>query len=209
VHQVDVVRQLAGSAVRSVRAQTGVWDGARPVEGAYTAFLSFESGVVASLTYSGYGHYDSDALCDWVGETGRSRDPDDYGAARRRLQGLDAVAEAELRLERGYGRAQTAATAPAAFHEHFGCIVVSCEQADLQLRPWGVLVHGNMDRVRHELPPPTVPRREVIDECYEAIVNGVAPLHDGNWGAATMEVCIALLRSSREQREIVLSEEEG
>jgi phthalate 4,5-cis-dihydrodiol dehydrogenase len=207
VHQVDVVRQLAGSAVRSVRAQAGVWDAARPVDGAYTAFLSFESGAVASLTYSGYGHFDSDALCDWVGETGSRRNPDDHGAARRRLQNLDAAAEAELRSDRGYGRAQTAAAAPAAFHEHFGFIVVSCEHADLQLRPWGVLVHGNTERVRHELPTPMVPRREAIDECYEAVVNGVAPLHDGNWGIATMEVCIALLRSSQERREIELTED--
>lgn len=208
VHQVDVVRRLAGSAVRSVRAQTGVWDGARPVEGAYTALLTFENGAAASLTYSGYGHFDSDALCEWVGETGRTRDPDDYGGARRRLQGLDAAAEAELRVERGYGRAQTVAQPPAAsFHEHFGFIVVSCERADLQLRPWGVHVHGNTERVRYQLPRPTVPRREVIDECYDAIVHGIAPLHDGNWGADTMRVCIALHRSSRERREIVLSED--
>lgn len=206
VHQVDVVRRLAGSAVRSVRGQTVACDPARPVEGAYTAFLTFQSGIIASLTYSGYGHFDSDALCDWVGETGRYRDPDDQGAARRRLHGLDAAAEAALRSDRGYGHASTEAETPAAFHEHFGFIVVGCENADLQLRPWGVLVHGNSDRVRHDLPPPTVPRREVIDECYEAVVNGRAPLHDGAWGTATMEVCVALLRSSQERREIMLAE---
>jgi phthalate 4,5-cis-dihydrodiol dehydrogenase len=205
VHQVDVVRRLAGSPVRSVRAQAGIWDGARPVEGAYTAFLSFDDGVCASLTYSGYGHFDSDALCDWVGETGKQRDPGDHGAARRRLRNLDAHAEAALRSGRGFGHASAEVDANAAFHEHFGFIVVSCEHADLQLRPWGVLVHGNTEHVRLDLPPPTVPRREVIDECYEAVVNGRAPLHDGMWGLATMEVCMALLRSSQERREIVLS----
>jgi phthalate 4,5-cis-dihydrodiol dehydrogenase len=205
VHQVDVVRRLAGGPVRSVRAQTGAWDGARPVDGAYSAFLTFESGVCASLTYSGYGHFDSDALCDWVGETGKNRDPNDHGAARRRLQNLGADAEAALRSGRGYGHAPTAVEANATFHEHFGFIVVSCERADLQLRPWGVLVHGDTERSRHDLPPPTVPRREVIDECYAAVVNGVAPLQDGNWGTATMEVCLALLRSSRERCEILLA----
>ena len=39
---------------------------------------------------------------------------------------------------------------------------------------------------------------------YEAVVNGRAPQHDGRWGLATMEVCMALLRSSRERQEIVL-----
>jgi phthalate 4,5-cis-dihydrodiol dehydrogenase len=113
----------------------------------------------------------------------------------------------ELRLERGYGREQPTPAEPAAFHEHFGFIVVSCEQADLQLRPWGVVVHGNLEREMHELPPPSVPRREVIDECYEAVFNGTAPLHDGAWGIATMEVCFALLRSSRERREVMLGED--
>jgi phthalate 4,5-cis-dihydrodiol dehydrogenase len=49
-----------------------------------------------------------------------------------------------------------------------------------------------------------VPRRQVIDECHEAVVAGRAPLHDGDWGAATMEVCIALQRSSRERCELTL-----
>ena len=57
-HQIDVARYLAGGAARSVRAMTGRWDAARPTEGAYTAFLAFAGGVAASLTYSGYAHFD-------------------------------------------------------------------------------------------------------------------------------------------------------
>ncbi|MEO8716324.1 MAG: Gfo/Idh/MocA family oxidoreductase, partial [Acetobacteraceae bacterium] len=48
-HQVEVVRLLAGSRASSVHASVGIWDHARPTEGAYAAHLSFEDGVFASL----------------------------------------------------------------------------------------------------------------------------------------------------------------
>ena len=41
---------------------TGAWDPGRPTEGAYSATLSFECGAFASLTYSGYARFDSDAI---------------------------------------------------------------------------------------------------------------------------------------------------
>ncbi len=58
-HQVDASRFLAGGIARSVRANTWILDPNRPTEGAYTAFLEFESGAVATLTYSGYDRIDS------------------------------------------------------------------------------------------------------------------------------------------------------
>ena len=59
-HHVDIARLLGGGMVKSVRALTGAWDRTRPVEGAYSALLSFENGAFATLTYSGYAHFDSD-----------------------------------------------------------------------------------------------------------------------------------------------------
>jgi phthalate 4,5-cis-dihydrodiol dehydrogenase len=50
-----------------------------------------------------------------------------------------------------------------------------------------------------------VPRAEVIDELYEAVVNGKTPLHNGDWGMATVEVLLAMLRSAREGRDVTLS----
>jgi phthalate 4,5-cis-dihydrodiol dehydrogenase len=49
-----------------------------------------------------------------------------------------------------------------------------------------------------------VPRFEVIDEFFAALRDGVPPLHDGPWARATLEVCLALLRSAREQRDVEL-----
>ena len=46
---------------------------ARPTEGAYAALLTFENGAFASLTYSGYGHFDSDEFHGWIGEMGQTK----------------------------------------------------------------------------------------------------------------------------------------
>ena len=57
------------------------------------------------------------------------------------------------------------------------------------------------------MPPPRVPRVEVIDELYAAVVHGQPPLHDGRWGMATLEVCLAMLASAREGRDVALHDQ--
>ncbi|CAN5466815.1 Gfo/Idh/MocA family oxidoreductase [soil metagenome] len=210
-HQVDVVRLLAGSRVTRVRAMLGSWDPSRPTEGAYSAMLWFDDGAFASLTYSGYGHFDSDEWCDWTGEMGNAKNQGDYGAARRRLsQAHSSEEEARLKASSTYGGPTYVppviggARAPVK-HQHFGPIIVSCEKADVRPMPDAVLVYGNEQRSRHDLELPAVPRFEVIDELHAAIVDGVAPIHDGPWARATLEVCLALLKSAEEGREIEVS----
>lgn len=206
-HQVDIVRLLAGGMARTVRASVGDWDEARRTDGAYTALINFADGVTASLTYSGYGHFDTDEFCGWSGETGSPRDPDEYGLARRRIAAVaDSAAEARLKETRAYG---AGAAAPGAdtgpkLHEHFGLFVASCSEADLRPLPTGVMVYGNHGRTLHPLPAPTVPRRAVVDELHTAVMHGTAPAHSGAWGLATLEVCAAMLRSASEGREIAL-----
>jgi phthalate 4,5-cis-dihydrodiol dehydrogenase len=45
----------------------------------------------------------------------------------------------------------------------------------------------------------------VIDELYGAVVNGRPLLRDGRWEKATLEVCLAILESARERREVYLA----
>jgi phthalate 4,5-cis-dihydrodiol dehydrogenase len=59
------------------------------------------------------------------------------------------------------------------------------------------------------LPAPVVPRVEVIDELYSAVVYNKTPLHDGAWAKATLEVLLAILRSAREGSEVRLSHQVG
>ncbi len=211
VHQVDIVRLLGGGRVERVRALTGAWDVARPTEGAYASLLTFADGAFASLVYSGYAHFDGDEFCGGVSELGAPKDANRYGAARRNLQHT-AGPEAEVALKnaRNYGGGDfpdaTAgkADAEAPWHQHFGVIVVSCERADLRPLPTGVMIYGRDAARLDPLPKPQVPRAEVVDELYDAIVLDRPPLHDGRWAMATLEVCLAMLTSAREQREITL-----
>lgn len=203
-HQIDVVRLLGGGLLRSVRAQCFSWDPARPTEGAYAAFLQFEDGAAATLTYSGHGRYDTDELMGWVGETGRRRDPEEYGAARRLLAGI--ADEVAAKARRAYGPATPPLTPPKPpeFHNQFGFLLASCERADLRLTAEGIVIHDDERRWLEKTSLPHVPRAEVLDEFCAAVLDGVPPVHSGAWGMATLEACLALLQSARIGQDVML-----
>ncbi len=204
-HQVDVVRLLGGGLVRSLRAMTGQWDPGRPCEGAYSAFLQFETGAFATLTYSGYGHFDSDEFQGWAGELGQPAAARSHGAARARLRGLSPGQESALKEARAYGRGVRLDGTPLrARHNHFGLVIASCDRADLRPGPDGVMVYADDRQFLDALPDPAIPRAEVIEELVSAIRDGTPPIHSGAWGLATMEVCLAILRSAAERREVRL-----
>ncbi|MDB5990121.1 MAG: 4,5-dihydroxyphthalate dehydrogenase [Herbaspirillum sp.] len=210
-HQVDIVRLLAGSRAIRVRSILGNWDPARPTEGAYSALLWFEDGAFASIAYSGYGHFDSDEWCDWTGEMGNAKNPEHYSQARQRLSAIASPSEeAKLKNAGTYGgpayqsvQSVQAKDAQRKF-QHFGPLIASCEHADIRPMPDGVLIYGDAKKEFRGLTLPAAPRSEVIDELYDAVIHGVKPLHDGSWAKSTLEICIALLRSGREQCDVVL-----
>ncbi|WP_111414566.1 Gfo/Idh/MocA family oxidoreductase [Billgrantia lactosivorans] len=207
-HQVDIVRLLGGGHVKSVRAATGSWDPARPTEGAYSALLTFNNGVFANMTYSGFAHFDSDEFCGWSGELGQARDPGQYGTARAKLAKIHGPEEeAALKNTRTYGAGLSLANSQTqdSAHNHFGFILVSCDGADLRPVPQGVQVYAHTRRYLETIPSPKIPRREVLDELIGAIRHDRDPIHTGEWGMATMEVCLALLESARDGHEITLS----
>ncbi|WP_298257846.1 Gfo/Idh/MocA family oxidoreductase [Bradyrhizobium sp.] len=207
-HQVDIVRLLAGSKATSVRAITGNWDAARSTEGAYAAQIRFDDGSFASLTYSGYAHFDTDEFMGWWGELGQGRDGGlPYGRARANLQKATSVAdEIALKNARAYGVAGSDAFRidGELAHNHFGLVVVSCERADLRPLPQGVMVYGDKTRHLDELPAPKIPRAEVVDELHAAAMSGHEPLHSGEWGLATLEICMAILESAKTGAEVGL-----
>ena len=214
-HQVDVARLLGGGRVKSVRANVGIWDRARPTEGAYQALLTFQSGATASLTYSGYAHFDGDELTGWVTEGGLPKDPARYGATRKAL-GRAANLEAEEQLKNrvnyggeGYAGSPNASTGPERYHQHFGLVVASCEKADLRPTPKGVHVYADIEHRFEALASPQIYRDEVVEELYEAVVDGAPVVHGGAWATATMEVCLAMLASHAQGREMLLDHQVG
>src|SRR3954453_17056171 len=122
-HHADIVRLLAGGRAKTVRAQTGNWDAARPTEGAYSALITFEDGAFATVTYSGYAHFDSDEFTGWIGEGGQTKDPASSGAARRTLSANEVGDEMHLKNERNYGGAKQAKAPSALLHQHFGVLI--------------------------------------------------------------------------------------
>lgn len=196
-HQIDIVRRLAASPVVAVRGWTGGWD-ARASEGAFTAQLHFASGAAATLTYSGYARYDSDALAGWAGELGGLKDPQAHARARAALAGADEqAAKAARTFAAGWP-----APAPPQRHERFGSVLALCERADLELTPQGVVVHGDQGPRAVPVPLPPVQRANVADAFVRAVQSGQPPLLDGRWGLDSLAVCHALLLSAREGRDI-------
>lgn len=204
-HQIDLVRTLAGTPLRSVKAISGVWDPKRKTEGALAALLEFEDGVAATLTYSGYDRFDSDEFQFWIGESGAEKKPN-HGAARRALGERSPSDEAALKAQSGFSGSGIRATSDTAHQPHFGMLLVSCENADFRIAPDGVLVYDR-DGVREIALPQAraFPNKDtVIDEFYAAVVRGVPAVHDGLWGMATVEASLALMQSAAERREIFL-----
>ena len=210
-HQIDIVRMIGGGRVRSVRALTGLWDQTRAAEGAYAALLEFESGAFATAVYSGYGHFDSDEFEGWIGEMGVAKDRSGYGAGRKALASITATQEAALKAARNYGGAdyKPAPSEVTRLHQHFGVLLASCARADLRPTPEGVMVYGDVEQRLYKIAVPAVPRAEVIDELYDAVVLGRPPLHTGRWALATLEVCLAILRSAKERADVVLEHQVG
>ena len=177
-HQVDIARLLCGGLATSVFARAGRWDAARPTEGAYTALIDFADGAVANLTYNGYGFYDSDALMDGVGELAGRKPAGAHQATRQKLAAAtDEAAEARQKAERNYGGSAYVpdAGAPPQAFQHFGPVIVSCEQADLRLTPYGVGAHDLQGVHMHRLQLPAVPRSEVVYEFWAVARQGRSP----------------------------------
>jgi phthalate 4,5-cis-dihydrodiol dehydrogenase len=108
-----------------------------------------------------------------------------------------------FKASRNYGGPEFKAS-DAQFHEHFGPIIVSCDKADLRPLPNGVMIYADGEQRLEPLAPTDAPRAGVIDELYDAVVNRKAPLHDAAWGLATTEACLAILKSAKSGKEILL-----
>ena len=158
-HQVDIVRQLGGGMVRSVRAQT-VWDGLRGCEGGWTAFLEFENGVPATLVYDARGFFDTAELFGWVGEGGKPRDPGTNVMIRQNYHKLERCRRSRARgaarepkgtrtvrcgstIRRlwelwGYGSAGDEQHQP-----FFGITIASCERGAMRQSADGLIVYAD------------------------------------------------------------------
>ena len=209
-HHVDIVRLIGGGMVRSVRAMTGIWDPAREWEGSYTCYLEFEEGTPATLIYSGYGFFDTAELFNWVGEGGQHRAPETNLSVRSKLREVRS-AEQEEQLKEGmrFGGTREGEFSHVWSGERkqpfFGHTVVSCQKGDIRQTPDGLKIYGETEQREIKLPAGSRGREAEVEELYDAVVKGRPVSHGGRWGAATLEVCLAMLESAQQRKEIMLS----
>jgi phthalate 4,5-cis-dihydrodiol dehydrogenase len=202
IHQIEIIRLLGGGLMTSVRASVGALDHARAAPGHCAAFLEFDHGVTATLTYSGYDFFDSDEWHHWISEGGVRKEPGRHGETRRTFYAHDGDIEAHRDL--GYGGRTLASEQP--HLPHFGLIMATCERGDLRLSPNGVTLHG-IEGTR-QLEVPTGPGRpgqgDALDALWMAVRESRRCTHDARWGKASVEAVLALLRSAQERREVAL-----
>lgn len=199
-HQVDIVRYIGGGLLRSVRATTGQADRNFPTEGHYTAFLEFEDGTPATLAFNAYGHFDIAELTWGIGEGGKRRTDADMNIRKARLTGPvdpDFKYKNPRTSEEGAIRERET-------QSFFGLTVVACEGGIIRQSPQGIYVYT--DRGREDIPCAVDDGRAAeLRELYQAVAQSRPAFPDGRWGKATLEVCLAMLQSSGEHREIELA----
>ncbi|GAA4886173.1 Gfo/Idh/MocA family oxidoreductase [Pseudonocardia benzenivorans] len=203
-HHVDIVRYLGGGLLHSVRGQVGQWDPGRPGQGAYSAFLEFDDGTPATIVYSGYDHFPSTELTFGIGEAGRPMAG--YAVARRTLAAAAGTAEADIKRGGAGAPGRQRELLRGGTHQpFFGLVVVSCERGDVRVSPDGLRVYGDEQAVEISLAGEPVGRSAMLTELADAVRTGSPAVHDGRWGLANLEVCLALVESSRTRSEVPLA----
>lgn len=208
-HQVDIVRFLGGGMVRSVRATAGRWQPGFPdCEGNYTAFVDFENGTAATIVFDGYGYFDVGELTWGIGESGRRlKNPDSLLPRERPAGPIPPDEKYDLvRSGNWYGYGSGGGIDPTSplGPPFFGLSVVNCERGVIRQSPSGIYVYDANGR--REIPCDAHHGRSgELLELYDAVTRDRPTLLDARWGMATAEVCLAILQSSAERREIMLS----
>ena len=211
-HQVDTVRALGGGRLRSVRAMTGRWLTERPIDGYYSAFLEFDDGTPATIVHNGYGYFLANELVPWGG-SGQRYTVDERVQVRKALRAGRRDEEQDKQDMRIGGAAEGAMRQRAQSSERrpwlpadLGLVIVSCERGDIRHSEYGITVYD--DEGTHEIDLgslDTAGRQGELRELYDAVVKGGPVHHDGRWGMATLEVCLAMLESAKQRREVQLS----
>lgn len=203
-HQTDVVRCVGGGLVGSVRAISGRWNPHFNTEGNYSAFLEFQDGTPALMSMNGYAHFDVVELTWGIGEGGQVTPEDELYRKKERLtRALDpeekyALPEYSEEAHEVRSRGRTERHQP-----FYGLTVVSCEHGDIRQSPDGLYVYD--DEGRTEIPcDPDGGHRGELQELYDAVTQRRPSFPDARWGMATLEVILAILRSSAERRELYL-----
>jgi phthalate 4,5-cis-dihydrodiol dehydrogenase len=208
-HQIDIVRYLAGTKATSLRAAAGRWEPAYPeTETDYSAFLLFEETIPVTLSFNAHGYFEVAELTWGIGEGGRRMlNADSARPRERRTKTMSADEKFEFQrrgdpMGREPFNGDDRGVAPK--QPFFGITIVSCERGALRQSPDGIYVYDKDGR--REIPCAGGFHRGAAEllELHAALEQDRQPFLDAAWGRATLEVCIAILDSARQRKEVQL-----
>jgi phthalate 4,5-cis-dihydrodiol dehydrogenase len=192
-HLVDIAAVIAGSRATRVRAMTGRWDAAAPSAGNCAALIGFESGAVANLSLNGYGYFATSELTWDIGIFGERK------AVGKPAAQTPPLSEAEKYREGAMRERKTGEAMP-----FVGLTIVSCERGVMRQSPHGLYLYTDEGREEIALPPYRGRAAELI-ELRDALKENRETSPNGEWGKANLEICLAMLTSAREDRDVQLS----
>lgn len=213
-HLVDTVRLLGGGLVRSVRASVGRWMAERPCPGNFSAYLEFEDGTPATIIYNGYGYFDTSELTWGIGNRMysdaervevrrglRSGNIDDTAAK----EGMRFGAGATDAASRGRGANASQSVGSRAHMPWFGITLASFERGDIRQSPNGIYIYDDHGRREVSVEGGRDSGLLEMKELYNCLAEDKPIIHDGRWAMATLEVGTAMVTSSAERREVILT----
>jgi phthalate 4,5-cis-dihydrodiol dehydrogenase len=205
-HMVDSMRLIAGGVVKSVRGMTAAWMPPRDkAPGYFSALLELDAGVQATCIYDAYGYFSASEFFD-PGSGGPAA-PGSEGRVKARREITTGVrdedaAKAQRTMSAQQGdRSAAFGGGRSSYLSDLGLLVVSCEHGEMRQSPNGIYVYGDDGTSEVEVKEGRGGSPE-LEELYQALVDGRPVLHGGRWGLATLEVCLAIMQSSREHRDV-------
>jgi phthalate 4,5-cis-dihydrodiol dehydrogenase len=194
-HLVDIVRFIGGGMVRSVRGITGRADKHFDTEGHFNALLEFENGAAATLAFNGYGYFDITDLTWGIGESGYVQSGGRKFNSKPRLKGAANMEQkSSVAVHRQPKRDPKKQRQP-----FFGLTVVSCVHGVIRQSPEGVFVYSE-DGCEEITCVKGHGRESELRELSSALAENRNVFPDGRWGKATLEVCLAIMASSKDGR---------
>ena len=191
-HLVDIACTVAGARATRVRAMTGRWDAKMPTDGNCAALIQFESGAVANISLNGYGYFGTSELTWDIGIFGEQRVP-----------AKPATRKTPLGAAEKYGEGATPGRKSGEAMPFVGLTIVSCELGVMRQSPDGLYLYT--DEGREEISAsPYLGRAAELIELRDALEENRDVFPNGEWGKANLEICLAILASAREGRDIEL-----
>lgn len=193
-HLVDIVRFLGGGMVETVRGVSGRADKHFNTEGHFSSLLQFEDGAVATMTMNGYGYFDVTELTWNIGESGHVQTNKRNFPRKPRLTG---PANVEQKASVAHDRQDFEKVERK--QPFFGLTIVACEYGVIRQSPDGVFVYTE-DGKEEVLSHGGHGRESELHELWSGITEKRDVFPDGHWGKATLEVCLAMMASSKDGR---------